>query len=150
MSRKTLNIITIVLFVVSIIVGIFTFANSTAIKDGESGLVNPLFVWTLLLLIVTVVLALLMPLPAILKNPKMLKKTLFVIVGIVVAFGVVYFLSQGNPDGETIWSTLNPAQKDDYQADFVVASMNIIAVIIALVLAVVAVLWSAVKGFVKK
>ncbi|MDR0419991.1 MAG: hypothetical protein LBH30_00845 [Prevotellaceae bacterium] len=150
MSRKTLNIVTIILFIVSIIVGIFTFANATAIQNGESGLVNPLFYWTSLLLIITVILALLMPLPSILKNPKAIKRTLFIIVGIAVAFGLVYVLSQGKPDGEAIMSTLTPIQQNEYTDNSVIANMNIIAVEIALLLAVVAVLASAVKGFVKK
>ncbi|MDR3226175.1 MAG: hypothetical protein LBT56_00690 [Prevotellaceae bacterium] len=150
MSRKTLNIVTIVLFVVSIIVGLFTFANSSAIKGGESGLINPLFWWTVLLLLVTVVLALLMPLPSILQNPKMMKRTLFVIVGVLVAFGIVYLLSQGKPDGDTIMTTLTPIQQEKYTDSSIISSMNIIAVEIALLLAVVAVVWSALKGLVKR
>jgi hypothetical protein len=150
MSRKVLNIITIVLFVVSVIVGIFTFANSTAIKDGNSGLLNPLYYWTGLLLLATVVLALLMPLPAMLKNPKLLKRTLFIIIGIFVAFGIVYVLSQGKPDNEEIMSTLLPPQKDVYSKGFFIANMNIIAAEIALALAIVAILWSALKGIIKR
>ncbi|MDR0754083.1 MAG: hypothetical protein LBF04_01710 [Prevotellaceae bacterium] len=150
MSRKTLNIITIILFVVSIIIGIFTFVNASAIKDGESGLLNPLFYWTLVLLIITVVLALLLPLPAILRNPKLLRRTLFIIAGIVVAVGVVYLLSKGAPDKEEIMKTLTPIQQDEYTSSSLVANMNIIAVEIALLLAIVAVLWSAIKGIVKK
>ncbi|MDR2292732.1 MAG: hypothetical protein LBE11_04575 [Prevotellaceae bacterium] len=150
MSRKTLNIVTIILFVVSIIIGVFTFVNASAIKGGESGLINPLFYWTVLLLIVTVALTLLLPLPAILLNPKSLKRTLFVLAGIVVAVGLVYILSKGNPDGETIMQTLTPLQQDEYKSDSLVANMNIIAVELALLLAIVAVLWSAIKGIVRK
>ncbi|MDR2065325.1 MAG: hypothetical protein LBP85_06430 [Prevotellaceae bacterium] len=150
MSRKTLNIITIVLFVVSIIIGIFTFINATAIEAGESGLLNPLFYWTLVLLIVTVALALLLPLPAIIKNPKSLKRTLFVLAGIVVAVGIVYVLSIGSPKGEEIMKTLTPIQQDEYSSNFLVANINIIAAEIGLVLAIVAVLWSAIKGIVRK
>lgn len=150
MSRKTLTILTIVLFIVSVIVGIFTFANTTAIKEGNSGLLNPLYWWTLLLLIATVVLALFMPLPSVLKNPKLLKRTLFILIGIIVAFGIVFLLSQGKPDGEAIMSTLTPIQKDDYTKSFFVANMNIIAAEIALVLTIIVVVWSAIKGVVKK
>jgi FtsH-binding integral membrane protein len=152
MSRKTLYIVTIVLFVVSIIVGVFTFANTTAITSGESKFVDPLFWWTALLLLVTVVLALVMPLPSILQNPKMMKRTLFVIVGIIVAFGIVYVLSKGKPDEKTeevMWA-MNPIQKEGYVGSSVIASMNIIAVEIALLLAFVAVVWSALKGLIKK
>jgi hypothetical protein len=156
MSRKALNIITIILFIVSIIVGIFIFANINAIEKVEegvyvnSGLVNPLLFWAYILLGVTVVLVLFLPLPSIIKNPKSLKRTLFVIVGLVVAFGIVYFLSQGTPEGETIWDTLVPKQQDEYKADFLVANMNIIAAEIALILAVVVIFWSMLKGYVKK
>ncbi|MDR2653664.1 MAG: hypothetical protein LBC68_15405 [Prevotellaceae bacterium] len=156
MSRKTLNIITIVLFVVSVIVAIFTFANINTIgeiQDGayaNSGLVNPLLFWTYLLLGITLVLVLFLPLPSIIKNPKALKRTLFVVVGIIVAFGIVYALSQGSPDGETIWNTLLPKQQDEYKADFLVANMNIIGAEIALIGAVVVILWSMLKGYVKK
>jgi hypothetical protein len=152
MSRKTLNIITIVLFVVSIIVGIFTFVNAAALKNGESGLLNPLFYWTALLLIVTVVLALLLPLPSILKNPKMLKKTLFAIVGIVVAFLIVYVLSKGTPAENTMNNLGLAGQKRDaFVESSLVANMNIIAAEIMLALTVVVILWSALKGvFVKK
>jgi hypothetical protein len=150
MSRKTLNIITIILFVVSIIIGIFTFVNATAIASGESGLLNPLFYWTLVLFIVTVALALLLPLPAILKNPKSLKQTLLVIAGIIIAAGVVYVLSLGSPDGEKIMETLLPQQQDTYKSGFLVANINVIAAEIGLGLAVIAVLWSAIKGIVKK
>ena len=150
MSKKVLNIITIVLFVVSVIVGIFTFVNTKAIAGGDSGLLNPLYYWTFLLLIVTLVLALFMPLPSMLKNPKLLKRTLFIIAGIVVAFGIVYLLSQGKPDNEVIMSTLAPVQQDKYSENFFVANMNIIAAEIALALAIVAILWTVVKGIVKK
>ena len=151
MSRKTLTIITIVLFVVSIIVGIFTLSNATAIKEGNAGLLNPLYYWTLLLLIATLILALFMPLPAMLKNPKALKRTLFIIAGIIVAFGIVYLFSQGKPEGDKeIMSTLTPIQQDDYSKSFFAANMNIIAAEIALLLAIVAVLWSALKGLIKK
>ncbi|MDR1552263.1 MAG: hypothetical protein LBS69_02215 [Prevotellaceae bacterium] len=156
MSKKTLNIITIVLFVVSVIVGIFTFTNTSAIEKGESGLVNPLLFWTYLLLCITVVLVLFLPLPSIIKNPKSLKQTLFVILGIIVAFGIVYALSQGTPVDEngkaieTIWDTMVPQQQDEYKANFLIANMNIIAAEIALILSVVAILWSLIKGYVKK
>ena len=150
MSRKTLNIITIVLFIVSIIVGIFTLINASAIGNDDSGLLNPMYYWTLLLFIATVVLVFIMPLPAMLKNPKSLKRTLFVVAGIIVAFGVVYILSQGKPDGEKIMNTLSAIQKEKYAKSFFVANMNIIAAEIALALAVAAILWSALKGVVKK
>jgi hypothetical protein len=150
MSRKALNIITIILFVVSIIIGVFTFVNVSEIEKGNAGLVNPLYYWTAILLIVTVVLVLFLPLPSIIKNPKSLKRTFFVIVGLVVVFGIVYFLSQGTPEGETIWKTLIPKQQDEYKAYFLVANMNIIAAEIALVLAVIVIFWSLLKGYVKK
>ncbi|MDR1347555.1 MAG: hypothetical protein LBJ63_03870 [Prevotellaceae bacterium] len=156
MSRKTLNIITIVLFIVSVIVAIFTFANINTmgeVKEGiyaNSGLVNPLLYWSYFLLVITLVLVLLLPLPSIIKNPKSLKRTLFVIVGIIVAFGVVYLLSQGKPDSEAIWKTLLPKQQDEYRADFLTANMNIIGAEIALILAVAVILWSMLKGYVKK
>jgi hypothetical protein len=165
MSRKTLTIITIVLFIVAIIVGIFTFANSSALQekgsitlpDGTTGagyintyLLNPLYYWTLVLLIITVAVLFLLPLPAIIKNPRSLRRTLFVIVGVVVAFGIVFLLSKGSPDGETIMSVLKPAQQDIYKDNFLVANMNIIACEIALGLAAIVILWSAVKEFVKK
>jgi DMSO reductase anchor subunit len=136
--------------VVSIIIGVFTFVNSSAIESGESGLLNPLYYWTFILFLITVVLALLLPLPAILKNPKLLKRTLFVIVGAIVAVGLVYILSKGTPEGEEIMKTLSPIQQDDYTSHSLVANMNIIAVEIALLLSVVVVLWSAIKGIVKK
>ncbi|MDR1199165.1 MAG: hypothetical protein LBK94_09190 [Prevotellaceae bacterium] len=156
MSRKTLNIITIILFVVSIIVGIFILANLSAIEkvqDGvyvNAGLVNPLLFWAYCLLGITVVLVLFLPLPSIIKNPKSLKRTLFVIVGIIIASGIVYLLSQGKPDGEAIWNTLLPKQQDEYKADFLTANMNIIGAEIALILAVAVILWSMLKGYVKK
>jgi len=161
MSRKTLNIITIVLFVICVIIGIFTFANIGAIEKPKDTkvwedfviafkLLNPLFYWTLLLSIVTVILALVMPLPAMLKNPKLLKRTLFIIVGIIVAFGVVFLLSQGKPDNDTIMSTLQPLQQDTYKEGFFIANMNVIGAGIALGLAIVAVLWSAFRGLIRK
>lgn len=161
MSRKTLTILTIVIFVVSVIVGIFTFVNSGVIEKPSKTLLeedwiaafkllNPLYYWTFVLLLATVILALFMPLPSMLKNPKLLKRTLFIIVGIVVAFGIVYVLSQGKPDGEKIMSTLSPIQKDDYSKHFFVANMNIIAAEIALALAIITIVWSALKGAIKK
>jgi hypothetical protein len=151
MSRKTLNIITIIVFVISIIVGFFTFAKTTAIENGDMGALNPLYYWTFILLVAAVVLVFLLPLPAIIRNPKSLKTTLFAIIGIVVAVAIVYFLSTGKPDGETIVATLNPKQQDAYYGSALVANMNIIGAEIALALGVITILWSALKGvFVKK
>jgi hypothetical protein len=150
MSRKTLNIITITVFVISIIVGLFTFFNTTKIKDGDMGSLNPLFYWTFILLAVAVVLVFLLPLPGIIKNPKALKTTLFAIVAIVVAFGVVYLLSTKSPEGEQIIGTLKPLQKDAYLGSSVVANMNIIGAEIALALGVLAILWSAVRDLLVK
>lgn len=149
MSRKVLNIMTIVLFAISVIVAILTVTKSEATLKADPGLLNPMYYWTVILTIVALVLALVMPLPGIISNPKSLKKTLLIIVGLAVLFIVVYVLSKGEP---------NPAEYAGYSAEKItlykegstLANMNLIGVYIMGGLAVIAIVWSAIKGFFAK
>ena len=149
MSRKTLNILTIVLFAISIIVAIFTFVNSAALQGGDSGKLNPLFYWTFILIVVALALAIIMPIPALLRNPKSLKRTLFIIVGLVVLFFIVYALSTGTPS-EAELADIPSLKRADYIGSSTTANMNLIGVYIMFGLAAVAVIWSAFKGIFTK
>jgi phosphoglycerol transferase MdoB-like AlkP superfamily enzyme len=151
MSRKVLNIITLVLFIISIAVGIFTFANISAIEGGNEGRVNPLFYWTAILFFVALILLIVLPIPAMIKNPQSLKKVLLTIAAVVVVVFIVYLVSQGNPEGDAIMSTLATQEaKDVYIADSLVANMNLYGCYIVIFLTFLAIIWSVVKDTVKK
>ncbi|MFS4455932.1 hypothetical protein [Maribacter sp. 2304DJ31-5] len=64
-----------------------------AAEAAQSGAMNAMFIITYLLLAIAVVVSLLFTLKNLFSNPQGLKKTLFVLGGLVIVVGVSYVLS---------------------------------------------------------
>jgi hypothetical protein len=93
------KIVKIALIVVGLLSAVLWYmlpdSDMPAAEAAESGPMNFMFIITYLLLGIAVVAALLFTIKNLFSNPKGLKKTLFVLVGLAVVVGISYVLSSG-------------------------------------------------------
>ncbi len=145
MSKKLSNIVSIVLMVIGAAFGIYTWVvtGQTDDKIAQAATIDPLFIWTYILVAVAILALIIVPLPYMIKNPKSLVKFGLGIVALGVVVLVAYILATDSP----LPFIENAAEKNTWSKW---ADVNIISMYILTVLALVAILLSSIKGIFSK
>jgi hypothetical protein len=148
MSKRISNIISIALMVIGAAFGIYTWVVTGQSDDKivQAGSIDPLFIWTYILVAVAILALIIVPLPYMIKNPKILVK-----FGVgVVALGAVLLLAymfSSNVSLPFIGTQAEVAEKNSWSTW---ADVNIISMYIMTAFALVVILWSSLRGIFSK
>ena len=133
------KILELILFVVSLVLFAIVFVQKPATTDAAS--LNPFLYWIYALLLLAICVTLLFPLFAAFKSKKKLLRLILLIVAVVVIVGGAWLLAPGKPI-ET-----NAITKP---SDFKLADAVLYVSYLAVIAAVVALAWSALRNAFKK
>ncbi|MDR0660005.1 MAG: hypothetical protein LBG19_04225 [Prevotellaceae bacterium] len=145
MSKKLTNIISIALMLIGAAFGIYTWVSAGQAEgvDAEMAAVNPLFIWTYVLVAIAVLALLIVPLPYMIKNPGTMKK-----FGIgVLALGVVILIVYLMASDESLPFLEDAASKNEWSKW---ADVNILAMYVMTGIAILAIAYSSIRGMLKK
>ena len=145
MSKKITNIISIVLMIIGAILGIYTWIATGQIDDKAEQIatIEPIFIWTYILLALAILVLIIVPIPYMISNPGSMKKFGIGLALLGVVMLIVYLLSSNDP----LPFVEDAAAKNEYSR---LADMNIISMYIMTGLAILAVIGSGVIGLFKK
>lgn len=100
---KAVTILLWVLSIISVIICVYIFVKCGALNENNPeekaemlSVINPAFIWMYILIILAALVAIVMPLPQLLRNPKSLMRMLFGILGFGVVILIAYSLSSTN------------------------------------------------------
>lgn len=148
MSKKLSNILSIALMVIGALFGIYTWVatGQTDDKIAQAAAIDPLFVWTYILVIIAILALIIVPLPYMIKNPKTLVKfgLGIVVLGVVLLLAYMFSSDASLP---FLGTPLEIAEKNSWST---LADVNIIAMYIMTGLALIAILLSSLKGLFNK
>jgi len=161
MSKKLANIISITLMLIGAAFAIYTWIGTSSVETEGIPLedaklemakyVNPLFIWTYIILGVSLLALILVPLPHMLANPKSMRKFGLGLVLLGVIILIVYMISPSNPTGPSDPNWLpfieDPVGKNTWVTW---SSINVYAALVMTGLAVIAILLSSLKGLFKR
>ena len=141
------KIVTILLWVLSIIsialcVYVFIRAGQLNGKNPEEreimmGAINPMFIWVYILVVITALIALLMPVPQMIRNIKGLLRMVFGIIGFGLVILIAYSLSTVDP------LPFPPNHDPVTESTLRIADINLYAIYIMFALTIITVLFSS-------
>lgn len=142
---KFVSILLWVLAIVSVLICIYVFvqAGSLNAKVPEErmqmmGVLEPMFIWAYILIALAIFAAIILPIPALLKNPRGLKGIVFGILGFGAVILVAWLLSNGDP------LPFTPGHAPVSEGEIKFADMNIISIYIMFTLTVLALIGSTI------
>ena len=141
MSKKSTNIIAIALMVIGAVLGIYTWMVTGQAEGAEAQVtaIDPLFIWTYILVAIAVLAVIIVPLPYMISNIGTMKKFGVGVLALGIVFLVVFLMAGDNPlpfiDGA--------ASKNEWSKW---ADVNILAMYIMTGFAILAIVASGIKG----
>lgn len=127
--------------VIGLAFGIYTWVATGQTDDKVEmvSAVDPLFIWTYILVAIAIIALIIVPLPYMLSNPKTMKKFGLGIVALGVVILLAFMLSSDNP----MPFIEGAATKNEWSRW---ADVNIISMYIMTGLAILAIVFSGIKG----
>lgn len=109
-ANKLVNTLLWILAGLSVLLCVYVFVRCAGLDDSSQredmlGVISPLFIWMYVLIAVTALLAVLLPVPHVIENPKSGKGILVGIVGFLVVIGLAYLFASG--EGELKFAGIN-------------------------------------------
>lgn len=142
---KVVTILLWVLAIVSVVLSVYVFIRCGALneknpeeRDIMMGVINPMFIWTYILIIITALAAIVMPLPQLIRNPKGLVRMLLGVLAFGVVILVAYLLSSA--DALPFAASHDPVSESTIRF----ADVNLYSMYIMFTLTIVTVLFSSV------
>jgi hypothetical protein len=99
-ANKFVNILLWVLALVSVVICVYVFVecgNPDVTKEGMMAAINPMLVWSYILVGIAAAAAVLLPLPQVIQNPKSALGILAGLVAFAVVVGLAYAFASGDP-----------------------------------------------------
>ncbi|MDR1897777.1 MAG: hypothetical protein LBR10_13410 [Prevotellaceae bacterium] len=148
-ASKYINILLWVLAIISVVLCGYVFVkcgNLSAVSQREEmvSVINPIFVWSYILVGITALLAILLPVPQVIKSPK---SALGIFVGLV-GLAIVIVLSILFANGDQLPFT--PGHDPVSESTIKFADMNIISIYIILGAAILVTLVTSVVNIIKQ
>lgn len=141
---KFVTILLWVLAMISVVLCVYVFVRCSGLSDKVPeereimmGVINPMFIWIYVLVILTTLIALVMPLPQLIKHPKSLLRMVFGLIG----FGVVILLAYGLSSGDALPFPPNHDAVTEGTLRF--ADVNLYSIYIMFALSIITVLFSS-------
>ncbi|MDR1054802.1 MAG: hypothetical protein LBL90_03045 [Prevotellaceae bacterium] len=142
---KVVTILLWVLSIISIALCLYAFIRCGQLNEKNPeereimmGVIDPMFVWIYILVIITALCAIVMPLPQLIRNPKGLVRMVFGIVSFGLVILVAYLLSSSDP-------LPFPASHDPISEGTIkFADVNLYSLYIMFALTIITVLFSSV------
>ncbi len=138
-ENRPWKILELILFVVSLVLFAIVFTQSPTTTDAAS--LNPFLYWIYFLLVLALCVTLLFPLFGAFKSKKKLLRLIILILGVVVIVGGAWLLAPGSAIDVNTPTT---------PKDFKFADMVLYVTYIAIIGAIVALIWSTIRNAVKK
>jgi hypothetical protein len=151
-ANKFVNILLWVLAIASVGVCAYTFLKCGNIKADVGAAekqeimlaaIDPLLVWSYILVGITAVVAVFLPLPQVVQNPKSALGILVGLVAFVVVIGLAYAFASGAP------LTFTPGHPEVSEGTIKFTDVNLIAVYIMLGATILVTLATSILNFVK-
>ena len=142
---KFVSILLWILAIISVLICMYVFVQCGALdaKVPEErmqmmGVLEPMFVWIYILVVLAIFVAVILPIPALIKNPRGLKAMVFGILGFGAVILVSWLLSKGDP------LPFTPGHAPVSEQEIKFADTNIISIYIMFILTVLALIGSTV------
>jgi hypothetical protein len=138
---KGLKIFSISLFAITAVIGVLFFLNMPT--DASDPMVNVIVIYAYILLGLGILLAIVLPLPALFQYPKKLKKMSLTLLVVLAVFALGYLLASGDP--VDVNTEVPPTEQILKLTD---AALIITYIVIGV--SFVAIIWGGIKNLVQK
>jgi len=138
-ENRPWKILELILFVVSLVFFGIVFAQNPKTTDASS--LNPYLYWIYALVVLALCVTLLFPLVGAFKSKKKLLRLIILVLAVVVIVGGAWLLAPGSPIETNAVTT---------PRDFKLADCVLYISYLAVVAAVISLIWSAIRNAVKK
>ena len=146
MNKKLITAVVAILALIGIVLAIMAMMTDPKEDlEAASNAASPLVNYSLILLVITALVAVVGSIFSLLKNPSALKKALLGLVALVVVFGVSYMLSNGEQVADTTGKVISAADSQVTK----LTSTGIIFSGILMLFAGGFFIWDLLKGLVK-
>ena len=137
---KGLKIFSIALFAITAVLGVAFYLSP---NPAESGMVNAILIYAYILLGLGILLAIVLPLPALFQYPKKLKKMSLTLLVVLVVFALGYLLASGDP--VNVHTEVPPTKQVLKLTD-----TALIITYIVIGVSFLAIIWGGIKNLVQK